>query len=201
MQRRHHYEQALERYLRLRRIPYVAVDEARKALLPEESRLRVPGPDGRSLKSFDLVLYGEGLNLLVEVKGRKVGFRSCRGAAGRPARQAAGGRLECWATRDDIESLRAWERLFGPGFRAALVFVYWCDEQPPAPLFEEIFEFRGRWYAVRAVLLDDYVRDMRARSRRWGTVDLPAAVFEQVSRALCRPGEGLMPVATDGGGS
>ena len=33
-QRRHHYEAAFEGYLRQRRIPYVAVDEAKKSLLP-----------------------------------------------------------------------------------------------------------------------------------------------------------------------
>ena len=33
-QRRFHYEQAFEHYLRANRIPYVAVDEAKKALMP-----------------------------------------------------------------------------------------------------------------------------------------------------------------------
>lgn len=37
-QRRHHYEQAFEAFLREERIPYVAVNEARKALLPGAGR-------------------------------------------------------------------------------------------------------------------------------------------------------------------
>ena len=110
MQRRHHYEQAFEAYLRANRIPYVAVDEARKALLPESAKLRVseggdPATD-RALKSFDLVVYapssvvgdpGEASNLLVDIKGRKVAQR--KGQA-----PLSPGRLESWVTEDDIAS-------------------------------------------------------------------------------------------------
>jgi hypothetical protein len=177
-QRRHHYEQAFEHYLRSRRIPYVAVDEAKKALLPGEARFR-PGAlpatgacDGGSLKSFDFVLYGPERNLLCEVKGRKVGARK-------------GSRLECWVTQEDVQSLGRWERLFGDGFTAAFVFIYWCDEQPALPLFEEIFEFHSRWYAVRAVTLASYAAGMRPRSQRWQTVHMPAAEFDRASRGLC----------------
>lgn len=57
-QRRHHYEQAFEAHLRAQRVPYVAVDEARKALLPEAGAMSisVPSLEGgvtqSSLKSF-----------------------------------------------------------------------------------------------------------------------------------------------------
>jgi hypothetical protein len=169
VQRRHHYEQALEHYLRQARLPYVSVNEARKALLPaprlSPAATSPTSPSPAALKSFDLVLYGPSLNLLAEVKGRR-----------------AARRLECWVTEDDIASLRAWETLFGPGFRAAFLFVYWCEEQPPAPLFEEIFAFQQRWYAVRTVLVADYARAMRPRSPRWRTVDLPAPAFDRLSR-------------------
>jgi hypothetical protein len=180
-QRRHHYEQAFEHYLRTRRIPYVAVDEAKKALLPEEARFRpgaLPAPEGEaaSLKSFDFVLYGPERNLLCEVKGRKLG-------GGRGARR--GSRLECWVTQEDVQSLGRWERLFGEGFTAAFVFIYWCDQQPALPLFEEIFEFHQRWYAVRAVTLASYAAGMRPRSQRWQTVHMPAAEFDRASRGLC----------------
>lgn len=175
MQRRHHYEAAFEQYLRARRVPYVAVDEARKALLPQSSR----ADDAAALKSFDFVLYGAGVNLLVEIKGRRV---SGPGA----------GRLESWVTRDDVASLSSWERLFGEGFAAAFVFIYWCDAQPASALFEEFFEFRGRWYAVRAVRLSDYAAAMRRRSPRWNTVHLGAADFDRLSTALC-PRDALHP--------
>lgn len=185
-QRRHHYERAFEHYLRLTRAPYVAVDEARKALLPERARLEVASGGGppESLKSFDFVVYGEGTNLLVEIKGRKVPrrARSPRAGEGR-------GRLECWVSRDDVEALGVWRRLFGPEFEPVFVFVYWCDEHPPDGLFQEVFTYQGRWYAVRAVTLDDYAGAMKTRSPRWRTVDLPAAAFDRLSRPF-RPGRG-----------
>jgi hypothetical protein len=51
-QRRHHYEAAFEQYLRATRVPYVAVDEAKKALLPGAADFHVveagePGNHGR----------------------------------------------------------------------------------------------------------------------------------------------------------
>ncbi|HVZ93583.1 MAG TPA: HYExAFE family protein [Phycisphaerales bacterium] len=186
-QRRHHYEQAFEVYLRSRRIPYVAVDEARKALLPEGSRLAVADdpsdtPPMSSLKSFDFVVYGDAVNLLVDVKGRRVGRNPPVPKPGKFAlRKAQRGRLESWVTNEDVASLRRWETLFGPSFRAVFLFIYWCDAQPPDALFQEVFDCRGRWYAVRAVTLDDYAKVMKVRSPRWGTVDVPSEDFEKVS--------------------
>ena len=189
-QRRHHYERAFEEFLRTRRIPYVAVDEARKALLPEGAPLRVqfppsdgaaPRPDqpspSRALKSFDFVIYASPRNLLLDVKGRKVAPRARRASLG-----GLSGRLENWVTRDDIDSLACWERLFGPEFQAGFLFIYWCDAQPPDCLFQEIIEYRGWWYALRAVTLADYVRHMKVRSPRWGTVDLSTDAFERISQ-------------------
>jgi len=212
-QRRHHYEQAFELYLRTFRIPYVAVDEARKALLPENSVFRVrrdeppgaPGSRESSLKSFDFVIYGEpsaglvghdrqGSNLLVEVKGRRIGRRPRGGPSpvksaisreGPENRGAARtGRLDSWVTLEDVRSLQTWQELFGPEFKAAFVFIYWCDEQPPDGLFQEIFDHRGRWYAIRSVTVDDYAKAMRTRSTRWGTVHVAPGTFERISQPL-----------------
>lgn len=174
-----HYERAFEHYLRARRIPYVAVHEARKALTPATHPQQDAG--GGSLKSFDFVIYAEPRNLLIDIKGRKVGRRA-PGLVGGAAPRA---RLDSWATREDIDSLMEWERLFGAGFAAALLFVYWCDEQPPDGLFQEVLEFEGRWYALRTVLAGEYRGVMKVRSPKWGTVDLPTAEFMRVSRPFC----------------
>ncbi len=53
-QRRFHYEQAFEHYLRSNGIPYVAVDEAKRAL-----QGRAGDPAAKKLKSFDFVVYSE----------------------------------------------------------------------------------------------------------------------------------------------
>jgi hypothetical protein len=178
MLRRHHYERAFEEYLRSRRIPYVAVDEARKALLPVGVMADPFNPEAPALKSFDFVVYGENTNLLIDIKGRRV--PRPKNAAGRSELRI--GRLETWVTEDDIASLTRWQKLFGPGFEAAFVFVYWCDGQPPDALFQEVFEHKAEWYALRSVRLNDYVRAMKPRSPRWRTVHVPSAAFERISQ-------------------
>lgn len=181
-QRRHHYERAFENYLRARRVPYIAVDEAKKTLLPDGASLRLTSggdDEGLALKSFDFVIYGERQNFLVDVKGRRV-----------PANAAINGRgrLESWVTQDDVDSMRRWERLFGEGFQGAFLFIYWCVGQPPDALFQEIFEDRGRWYAIRAVRSAAYQEHMRVRSPRWRTVHLSTPDFERLSQPLLEVG-------------
>jgi hypothetical protein len=104
-------------------------------------------------------------------------------------------------TQDDIESLTEWERLFGESFQAAFLFVYWCDEQPPDALFQEIFEYRERWYALRAVTVREYVGVMKPRSVRWRTVDVPAAQFERVSQPFAPAPRSPAKPRTDMAGS
>lgn len=181
-QHRHHYESAFEQYVRRRSIPYVSVNEARRALFKETPSFHCRAgtePRPRPLKSFDFVLYGTPTNLLVEVKGRQVT------GGGSNARA----RLENWVTEQDVESLLIWERLFGEGFKAAFAFVYWCAEPPPEPLFEEIFEFRDRWYALRGVEVAAYAREVRPRSAKWRTVHVPHAAFDRISGPLGRISE------------
>lgn len=184
-QRRHHYERAFEAFLRANRIPYISVDEARKALLPEGARVADPSEgDGAgdtlsALKSFDFVVYSPGPsepNLLVEVKGRKVPHV--------PSGSNRKGRFECWVSREDVESLPQWEQLFGSGFRACFAFIYWCEGHPPDGLFNEVFEHDERWYAVRSVLFRDYALHMKPRSRQWGTMHLSTADFDTLSRPM-----------------
>ncbi|MEM8756306.1 MAG: HYExAFE family protein [Planctomycetota bacterium] len=200
-QRRHHYERAFEAYLRTTRTPYISVDEAKRALLPPKPMLsvRTEGPAGtpgpaESLKSFDFVMYTgspEAVgrpHLLVEVKGRRVGRKGDRVLTTK-------GRLENWVTRDDITALDRWQALFnapeargstaGRGsFAAAFVFVYWCSIQPPDALFQDVFAFGDRWYAVRMIELDAYAEHMRTRSEKWGTVQMDRSAFERLSRPL-----------------
>lgn len=178
--RRDHYDRAFEHFLRARRVPYVAVDEARKTLLP---RAGIPDADP-ALKSFDFVIYGEAGNLLVDVKGRRVSGR--------------GTRLESWVTLDDVESLRRWEGLFGPGFEAAFVFMYWWAEQPADALFQEVIEHQEQWYALRAVRVGDYARLMKLRSARWRTVDVPSREFARISHPFVGQAFGLCGGAGSG---
>jgi hypothetical protein len=156
-QRRFHYDQAFEHYLRANAIPYVAVDEAKRAL----SNKQMP----TAIKSFDFVVYSEsGSNLLVDVKGRKHSGKT-------------GNALQNWVTREDVKSLNKWASIFGDGFEPAFAFLFWCESQPPDALFQEIFQFGSKWYAILALRVADYQPHMKKRSEKWDTVSIPARTF------------------------
>lgn len=183
-----HYERAFTAMLKERGVPYVAVDEARRAILPSLQPLKVKSQaplktlrqgELKTLKAFDYVLYGTP-NLLVELKGRRL-------AAGSK-------RLENWVTDDDVDSLRRWRALFsrgGPNYTACFVFVYECDHEPPQthnPLFPEdggdCWIYKDRWYALRTVDVEAYAAHMKVRSARWRTVNLAKEDFDRLSGPL-----------------
>ena len=101
--RDNHYEAAMEAYLRSRQVPYVAVDEAKRSL----------ASDGRSIKNLDfIVASATGASWLVDVKGRRF-----------PSGDDQRHYWKNWSTRDDVQSLRRWEALFGEQFVGLFVFV------------------------------------------------------------------------------
>ena len=169
-----HYERAFTAMLAERGVPYVAVDEARRAILPGQSAPLKVIEQGRAktLKAFDFVLYGSP-NLLVELKGRRL--------------PAGSTRLENWVTDDDVDSLRRWRALFGEAYTACFVFIYECAADAPtapSPLFEDCWIFKDRWYALRCVDVEAYAAHMTVRSARWGTVNLPKADYDRISGPL-----------------
>lgn len=185
-QRRFHYEQAFEQYLRANGLPYVAVDEARKALDAGGGphgldAATTPFGTAVPLKSFDFIVYTQQRNLLVDIKGRHVRGRL------RPGR-----RLENWVTREDVASIMRWEALFGDGFEAVFVFAYAFDMQPPDGWFEEVIVAgptsgpadQRRWYALEEVCVSTYRRHMVDRSGRWQTVEVPQPTMQQLTRPL-----------------
>jgi len=157
-----HYEAAFEAFLRSRGVPYVAVDEAKKALFCNAK-----------LKSFDFVVYGKaGANLLVDVKGRQL--RSTGGSAKRS--------FQTWAEQQDVDDLMQWQEVFGEGFTAVLSFVYWID--PPLLPEPGMFEHRERWYWMMGVRIAEYRQFMRRRSVKWDTVSLRAQDFRSLARPI-----------------
>jgi hypothetical protein len=176
------YEAGFEDYLRTVGVPYVAVDEAKKAILA-----------GVQLKSFDFVVYSStGPNLLVDVKGRR--FAACSGRGGPAASPAGstdrevwrprGGRLENWATRDDLNSLARWQEVFGSGFAALLVFCYHVIRPEAASRFEVVHLFRGDYFGLVGVYRDAYAGACRRRSLAWDTVSVPTAEFGKMIRPI-----------------
>ena len=156
-----HYEAAFEDYLRARGWPYVAVDEAKKAIFA-----------GASIKSFDFLVYSaSGPNLLADVKGRK--FPDAVTGARRGASKA----WENWITRQDVQGLQEWEKVFGPDFIGVLVFAYWLQGPPAEAPFDDVHAFRERFYAFVGIPSATYVAMARPRSARWQTITVPSRQF------------------------
>ncbi len=110
---------------------------------------------------------------MVEVKGKQ--GKNARGR--RP--------WENWVTTDDLNGLACWQELFGPGFRAVIVFAY-AEPPPPFPLPPDngAFAFRNRLYRFWAVGLDDYVNHLRSRGPAWKAVAMARAEFRRRVRPL-----------------
>lgn len=156
------YEACFEDYLRTAGVPYVAVDEAKKALFA-----------GVRLKSFDFVVYSaNGANLLVDVKGRRFPY------------ERAGRRWENWTTREDLESLAQWEEVFGSGFAGLLAFCYHLTRPEAAEAFEVVHLFRGEYFALVGVYRGAYADAARPRSRAWDTVSVPTRTFRELVRPI-----------------
>ena len=163
MKRENHYEAAFEAWLRERRVPYVAVDEAKRSRLGETS-----------LKNLDFILSPVDARpgLLIDVKGRRF-------PSGRQPHY-----WKNWSTRDDVNSLARWQQLFGAHFVPLLVFAYEVAGELAPLASEELFPFRRRLYGFVGVRLEHYVSGARVISPRWGTLAMPAAQFRQLARPL-----------------
>jgi hypothetical protein len=187
--RSNHYEVAFEAYLRAHRIPYVAVDEQRRALLEQSS-----------IKSLDFIVHGpRGARFLVDIKGRRFPSGESPPDGGR----SKGHRWENWCMEEDPASLNRWEEVFGAGYRSLLVFAYQVVDPAAASEFAELFEFRERQYAFLGVRAADYHAHERLRSPRWGTVSLPIGRFRRMARPFAEwlaAGEvDPVPGSSDGG--
>lgn len=162
--RDNHYEAAFESFLRNTGIPYVAVDEARRAVMA----------DGRSLKSLDFLVAPPGpITWLVDVKGRRF-----------PSGLEHHQYWKNWSTQDDLESLSEWEILFGQGFRGLFVFAFHVIGRrlPLAP--EWLVTFRGERYAFLGVELAHYRQMCYLLSPQWQTVAVAARRFREVARPI-----------------
>jgi hypothetical protein len=161
--RDNHYEAAFEAYLRDRRLPYVAVDEARRSLLA----------GGGSIKSLDFIVSSPGeVTWLVDVKGRRF-----------PSGDEQKQYWKNWSPREDLESLAQWEAMFGPGFRGLLLFAYnIIGDRAPLPA-GELFEHRGALYGFVGVGLSDYEANCHPISPSWDTVAMPTADFRRLARS------------------
>ncbi len=154
-----HYERAFENWLLDHHIAYVRSEEHRR-----------PGPSEDSVKNFDFLLCPQsGHKVIVEVKGRTFAGVSLAGLSG----------LACWVTTDDIKSLQVWRQALGPGHEAVFVFVYRVVQADVDFDGHEPLALGPSRYVFFCIRLDDYLRCMKGRSRKWRTVTLPAEDFRR----------------------
>jgi hypothetical protein len=92
--------------------------------------------------------------------------------------------------------MRQWQTLFGADFQAVFVFAYCLRQQPPDALFEELFAFGDRWYALREVALADYCREMVNRSGKWQTVPSAGSAGRSRQRTCSRRRKSHPPAET-----
>lgn len=162
--RDNHYEAAFEAYLREHRVPYVAVDEAKRSLTAE----------GASIKNLDFIVASpDGVSWLIDVKGRRF-----------PSGEDQRHYWKNWSTADDLVSLGRWQRLFGEQFVGLFVFAYnIVGDRAPLPA-DQLFEFRGALYGFLAVRLAEYEAASRLISPAWDTVAVPTAEFRRLVRRV-----------------
>ena len=160
--RENHYEAAFEEYLRQRCVPYVAVDEAKRSRWA-----------GGTIKSLDFIVSpGDRGSWLVDVKGRRF-------PSGEQKQY-----WKNWSTRDDLESLSQWERLFGERFGGLFVFAYnVVGDRAPLPE-GALFEFRGGLYSFVAIRLSEYALHARPISPSWDTWAMPTGRFRELAAPL-----------------
>jgi len=160
--RENHYEAAFEALLRAWQVPYVAVDEAKRSRWS----------DG-TIKSLDFIVSPPGrTRWLIDVKGRRF-------PSGEQKHY-----WKNWSTRDDLESLARWEKLFGSQFGGLFVFAYnIVGDRAPLPA-EELFEFRGGLYGFVAIRLHEYAGHARTISQRWNTLSIPTANFRRLAAPI-----------------
>jgi hypothetical protein len=156
-----HYEAAFEDYLRTQGIPYVPVDEHKKAVFA-----------GARIKSFDFLVYRPGQpTWLADIKGRKFPYDT-------PANRRT---WENWVTDEDIAGLGQWESVFGGGFKGMFVFAYWLTDEENPKLLERSHPYRHEHYAFLCVSLAEYRAAAKRRSPKWGTVTVPASIFRRLA--------------------
>ncbi len=157
--RENHYEAAFEAYLREWRIPYVAVDEAKRSRWAEGS-----------IKSLDFIVSPpEGTSWLVDVKGRRF-------PSGEQKQY-----WKNWSTRDDLVSLSRWEQLFGEQFGGLFVFAYNIVGDRAPMSRERLFGFRGSLYGFVGISLGKYALHARPISPKWDTLAMPSAEFRRLA--------------------
>jgi len=171
------YELAFESWLRDNGVNYLYVDQQKRTIFARDK-----------VKTFDFLLYptsgrspdeGDAGIVIAEVKGKQFDGISLDGLKG----------LQCWVTMEDIRGMCQWQQQLaesqrkGP-VRAVFIFAYRFTNVDVDADGLEIYDFDGEQYCFFCVKLNDYIENMRLRSKSWQTVSLGSGSFREKSFSL-----------------
>lgn len=166
------YEWAFESWLNDNGVNYLYVDQHKRSTL------------GRGkVKTFDFLLYPPGANcasgddggiVIAEVKGKLFKGTTLSGLRG----------LQCWVTMEDVRGMLKWQQRLaasgrGSRTRAVFIFAYRFTNIDVEADGMEVYDFDGNQYSFLCVELNEYIENMKLRSKSWQTVSLGSEHFRK----------------------
>jgi hypothetical protein len=169
---KNHYELAFDSWLADNAVNYVFVDQHKRKTFSSDK-----------VKTFDYLIYPA----KSDVPGQTVGpivIAELKGKIFKSASLAGLGCMECWVSLEDVRGMLKWRQVIAASTAsgiasAVFVFAYKLENIDVENDGYEIYDFDGDRYVFFCVDLFDYTDNMKLRSRRWQTVNLPAETFRQ----------------------
>lgn len=151
------YENMFEKLLREKQLPYIAINEAKRAIV-----------HGKKIKSFDFIVSSKNNIFLIDIRGKQFPY-------GRGNRE--GEYWENWIHEDDLGGLEFWEKKFGSNkAKGLLIFPYKIKSRQEVEdenkLHKEVnkfkcrFEFKNKSYGLVAITPDEYKKKSKIRSSK-----------------------------------
>jgi hypothetical protein len=155
------YEWSVIEYLKYRNLYYYRIEELEQFFSNQYDK---------SVKNFDILVPGNNVHLLIEIKGRKASGKNKL-------------RFENWVSGEDIQSLIHWKQKFGEFFKGIFCFVYKIEPyMPPAKTEFTSYSCNNLRYALFGVDIDKYIAKSTLRSIKWNTFSLSTEVFRKCSK-------------------
>lgn len=174
---KNHYERAFESWLADNAVNYVFIDQHKRRSF-----------SSGMVKTFDYLIYPakpashtqlNGPIVIAELKGKLFKGSTLAGFRG----------MESWVSLEDIKGMLNWRQVIAASTAsgiasAVFIFAYKFENVDVENDGCEIYDFDGDRYIFYGVDLSDFTDNMKLRSPRWQTVNLPAKIFRQKAFAV-----------------
>jgi hypothetical protein len=169
---KNHYELAFDSWLADNAVNYVFVDQRKRNTFSSDK-----------VKTFDYLIYPAKSDLHSQTSGPIV-IAELKGKIFKSASLAGLSAMESWVSLEDVRGMLKWRQVIAAttpsGIASAVfVFAYKLENVDVENDGYEIYDFDAERYVFFCVDLSDYTDNMKLRSRRWQTVNLPAQTFRQ----------------------